>query len=305
MAQKKTHDEYVMEVAKVNPNIEVIEEYINSNTKILHKCKIDGYEWKVLPSSILRGKGCPKCAHKLSYTTDEYIATVNKIHPNIYVLEEYITNYTKISHKCTICGHIWLIQPKHILSGSGCPVCVHRAIGNAPEYKNSIWASEYQQLFKKYLTEDQMKQYMPHSDKKISMVCPDCKQIRLRSPAQVLHDGFGCTCGDGKSYPNKFVFSFLKQLKVEFVTECKFEWSNKKIYDFYLPEFNCIIEAHGMQHYEYSDAEDRYMTNSIMTNLNIKWPKIIILHIILCWIVENLRLTGFGILYKIAKFKTL
>lgn len=252
MAQKKTHEQYVAEVAKINPNIEVVEEYISADTKILHKCKIDGYEWKVLPSSILRGRGCPKCANKLQHTTDEYIEMVSKINPNIHVLEEYVSNNIKILHKCTICGHVWSVLPKHILHGSGCPVCSHRAIGAPPEYQNSIFSSEYKQLFKKYLTEDQMKQYMPHSNQKILMTCPDCQRIKLRSPSQVLHDGFGCVCGDGKSYPNKFILSFLEQLKVEFVPEHKFEWSNGKLYDFYLPKFNCIIEAHGIQHYEYS-----------------------------------------------------
>lgn len=189
---------------------------------------------------------------KKKKTHDEYVTEVAAINPNIEVVEKYITRHTKILHQCIICGHTWMAYPHHILNGSGCPVCAHRAIGHAPEYKNSIWASEYQSLFAKYLTEEQMKQYMLHSDKKINMVCPDCKQAILRSPAQVLHDGFGCICGDGKSYPNKFIFSFLKQLEVEFVAECKFGWSNRKIYDFYLPTFNCIIEAHGIQHYEYS-----------------------------------------------------
>lgn len=185
-------------------------------------------------------------------THEEYVKEVAKVNPNIEVVEKYITNNTKILHKCTICNHIWSSTPKHILNGSGCPVCAHRAIGYAPEYKNSIWTSEYQGLFKKYLTDEQMKQYMPHSTKKINMTCPDCNRIILRSPYQILHDGFGCVCGDGKSYPNKFILSFLEQLQVKFVPEYKFEWSNGKIYDFYLPEFNCIIEAHGIQHYEYS-----------------------------------------------------
>ena len=47
--KKKTHEEYVVEVAKANPNIEVIGTYINIKTKILHRCKIDGYEWYATP----------------------------------------------------------------------------------------------------------------------------------------------------------------------------------------------------------------------------------------------------------------
>ena len=70
---KRTHEEYVAKVAEINPNIEVIESYIDANTKILHKCKIDGYEWKIRPASILVGEGCPKCAGNINLTNDEYI----------------------------------------------------------------------------------------------------------------------------------------------------------------------------------------------------------------------------------------
>lgn len=61
MSRKKTHEEYVVEVAAINPNIEVVEEYINAKTKILHRCKIDGYEWYAIPYDILCGTGCPNC----------------------------------------------------------------------------------------------------------------------------------------------------------------------------------------------------------------------------------------------------
>ena len=57
----KTHENYVAEVAIINPNIEVIEQYAGAETKILHRCKVDGYEWSVLPSNVLSGHGCPVC----------------------------------------------------------------------------------------------------------------------------------------------------------------------------------------------------------------------------------------------------
>ena len=60
--RSKTHEDYVLEVEKINPNIEVIGEYINTNTKILHKCKIDGFHWYVEPSHVLLGYNCPICA---------------------------------------------------------------------------------------------------------------------------------------------------------------------------------------------------------------------------------------------------
>lgn len=58
---RKTHDRYVQDLKIVNQNIEVLEEYIDAETPILHRCKIDGHMWSARPGNILFGKGCPKC----------------------------------------------------------------------------------------------------------------------------------------------------------------------------------------------------------------------------------------------------
>lgn len=67
-------------------------------------------------------------------------------------------------------------------------------------------------------------------------------------------------CNDGISYPEKFILNLLKQIKIEFEYQKRFTWSKNvknentvlsgtKIYDFYIPYLNCIIETHGEQHY--------------------------------------------------------
>jgi len=58
---RRTHEEYVKKLAITNKDIIVIEEYINANTPILHKCLIDGCEWCATPGHILSGCGCPQC----------------------------------------------------------------------------------------------------------------------------------------------------------------------------------------------------------------------------------------------------
>lgn len=121
--KKKTHDEYVAEVKAINPNIEVVEPFINVNTKILHRCKIDGCEWYVKPNAILSGKGCPKCAGNERYGHDEYIKRVREINSNIEVLGVYVNAHVPILHRCKIDGYEWFATPNGILSGTGCPKC--------------------------------------------------------------------------------------------------------------------------------------------------------------------------------------
>lgn len=42
--RKRTQKEFIEEMRLINPNIEIIGEYINSSHRIKCRCKIDGYE---------------------------------------------------------------------------------------------------------------------------------------------------------------------------------------------------------------------------------------------------------------------
>ena len=101
--KKKTHAEYVAELAENNPDIEVLGIYCGANVKIPHRCKIDGTVWNATPSNILRGTGCP-CCGKIKYsnsrrkTHEEYVEELSQINSNINVLEKYINAKTPILH---------------------------------------------------------------------------------------------------------------------------------------------------------------------------------------------------------------
>ena len=58
-----TSEEFFKNVEKrKNINIEILDDkYINNRTKMNVRCKICGYEWRMSPSNILQGNGCPNC----------------------------------------------------------------------------------------------------------------------------------------------------------------------------------------------------------------------------------------------------
>lgn len=60
--QAKTHEQYVIEVGNIHPNIDVVDKYKNDKTKILHKCNICDCVWLAKPNDILKGCGCPECS---------------------------------------------------------------------------------------------------------------------------------------------------------------------------------------------------------------------------------------------------
>ena len=245
------HVEYVDKVNKLNSNIEVVETYKGALTKILHRCSICGHEWYPTPNSILTGRGCPECyctQHKLTHKL--YTKRLASKHPYIKPIEQFIATGVPILHKCTKDSYIWKATPNNLLNGIGCPVCAGQKIGPAPEYKNSIWASEFKDFLSRYLTEEQLKSYSPHSQRFVIAHCPDCGAAKKIRVAVLTKGYFGCSCGDGQSYPNKFVYEFLRQLKVSFIPEYSPEWAGRKRYDIYIPTIDCIIENHGLQHYQ-------------------------------------------------------
>lgn len=61
--QTKKKEDFIQELHDINPNIEIIGEYINSHTKLEASCLLCGNHWLVTPQDLLHGNGCPKCSH--------------------------------------------------------------------------------------------------------------------------------------------------------------------------------------------------------------------------------------------------
>lgn len=144
--KRKTHEEYAVEVEKVNSNIEVIGTYIDVSTKILHRCKVDGYEWYVTPGHILHNRGCPMCGRKSSSVTrskthNEYVKQVFQLNSDVDVVGVYVNNNTKILHRCRVDGYEWCATPANILKGKGCPECAVRnsRAMTTEEYKSMVF----------------------------------------------------------------------------------------------------------------------------------------------------------------------
>ena len=60
-ALKKSTEQFVRDLDQVNPDVEVLGDYITSKTKIRCRCKLCGNEWSPTPNDLLRGRRCPKC----------------------------------------------------------------------------------------------------------------------------------------------------------------------------------------------------------------------------------------------------
>ena len=106
-----------------NKNIILLGNYEKQKTRIPVQCSNCGYTWKMLPDSILRGAGCPKCAGNLKKTTDSFKKDLKEINPYIKVIGEYVNNKTHIKVKCKKCKNVWTALPSNLLRNYGCPKC--------------------------------------------------------------------------------------------------------------------------------------------------------------------------------------
>ena len=61
---RKSHEEFIMQLFDTNPNIEVLGTYDKMHSSINVQCKICKYEWSPLAGSLLAGQGCPICGRK-------------------------------------------------------------------------------------------------------------------------------------------------------------------------------------------------------------------------------------------------
>lgn len=123
MPKKKTHDQFIDELRIINPKVSVLEQYVNTNTKVQCRCLIDGYMWSATPHSLLQGTGCPKCGGTLKKTHEEFLVELKQLNNTILVMNKYIDMKHKIECKCLIDSHEWEALPQNLLKGHGCPKC--------------------------------------------------------------------------------------------------------------------------------------------------------------------------------------
>lgn len=257
--QRKSPAQFVDELQALNPNIEVLGNYINNKTKILCKCKLDGNEWYGIPSNLLNGQGCPICGKKklgdaLKKTNTEFLSEFNSINNNIELLSNYNGAYTKILCRCNVCNHEWSTYPNNLTRGHGCPKC-------AGLIKTHIdFIAEMEQKHPDIIVLGEYK----NAKTPILCKCKIDKNEWFATPNRLL-SGTGCPqCNESKG--EKIITDILTKNNICFMRQKTFDElygiGNRNLsYDFHIPSLNILIEFQGEQHYEpidYFGGEKRF-----------------------------------------------
>lgn len=267
--QRHTHKEYVSKLSTLNPNISVIEEYINCNTKILHQCLKCGHIWDISPSSALSGHGCPICAGNSKKTNFDYVKELSVVNPNIGAIDTYINAKTSIMHKCRIDGYEWMAKPLNTLRGKGCPMCSGQIV--APGYNDL--ATKYPHLTDEWdytLNTNILPTEVSYgSNISVWWKCGECgKSYKSKISNRVYNNSSCPRCNKKSSVAEIQVYYYIKKYFSDAIHNFHDKEHNITELDVYIPSLNIGIEYDGERWHR--DIHRDKIKDNICSNLGIK-----------------------------------
>ena len=223
------------------------DEYKNNLIKLTLRDK-EGYLYSISFGNLTQGKH-PYKFNKYNPYTIQNINHYIDLNVKGYKLlsNNYINCDKKLLFQCPE-GHKFEMSWDNFHQGQRCPYRY-----NSPRKIelgiNTIWDTD-RWMCDLGVSEKDAKKYSRCSSKKITVICPNCGREKEITPNKIYtRKSIECICKSNISYPEKFMIELLEQLNINYVKEYSPKWSNNKRYDFYLKDYNYIIETHGKQHY--------------------------------------------------------
>lgn len=244
---KKTHQQFCDELTIINPNIKVIGKYIGNQTKIEVECLKDKYRWFATPKNLLRGTGCPKCSGKMQKTHEQFCKELHRVNPNVKVLGAYQTINTPIEVECLKCGYKRTVTPNTLLNQSrNCPKCAKNL-----KITHESFMEQMQAIHPNVIVLEK------YSGRNVPLQC-ECRIDKHKwhaSPFTLITLRQGCPKCRGfvNSIGEDIIYHWLDKHNIKFTYQKRFkDCKDKRVlpFDFFLPDFNLLIEYDGRQHFQ-------------------------------------------------------
>lgn len=207
------------------------------------------------------GKGGPGSKGNNGYTSNEFYRICKINHNNKYSYHDDFSGVkNKIKVTCNEHGDFYQ-EAYHHMNLSGCTKCStdlrKTTTGDFIKRSNEIHDNKYEYFIGGYNTLSMDK------------VLIKCKEHGFFEQTSETHlRGSGCTLCKTKSRGEVKIKNFLLENNIYFIREKTFDGctNNKKLrFDFYLPEFNTLIEYDGKQHFKsipYFGGEKTYVNTT-------------------------------------------
>lgn len=244
--KKLTTEEFILKAKKVHGDRYDYSstKYLNTRTVVDICCPEHGI-FHQTPTNHLSGQNCPTCMNRGKSNNERFINSAKKVHGDKYdySLVNYMGSKTKIQIICNEHG-VFEQRPTRHLSGDGCPKCMGGVKISQDEFINrarELHGDKYDYSLVKYI----------NSQIKVKIICPEHGVFEMK-PNNHL-SGQSCPQCKSKSFGEKQILKWLTNNTIKFKTQKVFDdCKNQRQlpFDFYLPEYNMLIEYDGKQHYE-------------------------------------------------------
>lgn len=259
-----TNKEFLNRIeAIVGDEYTFLEPYKTRKTKIKvrhNSLECDCYEYLVTPDKFLgtkntKGTRCPKCAvvnnarRKLLSQKEFDNRVLEKVGTEYNFVESFKGVDTPIKVHHTKCNNTYKVRPANFLSkGTRCPYCYGNNHKTAKEFKQEFYDledSENYELLTDYVN-------ATHKVKVTHKVCNTTYEV---APYSFLQ-GHRCPrcisiLKEHTTLGEKYIREYLDSHNISYEYPKLFPDLRDKLtlhYDFYLPEYNVLIEYQGNQH---------------------------------------------------------
>lgn len=254
MSKIVTREEFIERCNKVHNNKY---DYSKVSFKTLQDkvtiiCPIHG-EFEQKAANHMRGDGCPSCSGNKKLNNEEFIKRAREVHKDKY-------DYSKVNYKnceekveiiCPIHGSFWQSFRHHVMRGHGCPECNGGVLQTKEEFIRkaiAIHGDKYDYSRVVYI----------NAITPVEIICKTHNKSFWQTPHTHITGKGGCPecAGVGSSKLEIEVENYLILNNIKYEKEKVWDWLvyiKKQRVDYYLPEFNVIIECQGLQHFEEID----------------------------------------------------
>lgn len=245
-----SHEEYLVKLEESHIGVVPLEECKGRFVKIRHRCTC-GEEWDVTPGNVLSGGNCRSCGNKkignaLTSSHNEYLAKLHKKGIGVIPRELYCGIDKKILHKC-ICGNEWEVTPANVLQGKRCKNCQNKTLADLYRMPQE----EFIQKVKEHNPNIQIIGDYKGMQFPVLSKCLVCNHKWSPLGTNLIANE-GCPVCNA-SHGEKRISMFLKNNSISTCAQKKYKdllgvKGGELSYDFYLPNYNLLIEYQGSQH---------------------------------------------------------
>lgn len=245
---KTTKEEFLRRLELSKTDYNVLDEFEGWDKKLSVKCRTCGHEDSIRPRTILDGGICPVCrAKRNTRTLDEFVSLIPE---DVEIVSGYENVSSRVSCKCKKCGNEWGCYAYNLVAGHGCKKCGYKTVSK----KKAIYDKESFDVKLAEITDEVVcvGEYT-RIHKKALFECCKCGHQFRTTPHNILQGSRCPKCSISKG--EVAVSKSLEENNISYIPQKKFDGligvgGRKLSYDFFLPDYNILIEYQGRGHYE-------------------------------------------------------